>query len=186
MLSAEERRRAAGFRFERDRARWVSARRHLRSVLAGYLSVEPDALRFDESPRRRPTLRWPSRCDWLHFSLTHSGELALVAVARDRDVGVDVEVVRPDRDLGAIARRAFGDGPADALDAESPGERVRSFYRAWVRHEAHGKCLGTGVVEPDRPQAGPLLDTRDLDLEAPYVGAVAVCGRLGRLRSPGV
>ena len=182
MLSPEERFRAARFRFERDRVRWVSAHTLLRSVLASYLAVDPEALIFDVSPRGRPELRWPSQSGWLRFSLTHSGDISLVAVARGREVGVDVEIVRRDRDLDAIARRALGDGPADLLDAAPPEERTNGFYQAWVRHEARGKCLGTGVIEPDREYVGPPTETVDLELENPYMGAVAARGSVGRLR----
>ena len=182
MLSADEQARAARFRFDDDRTRWVAARIFLRTVLARYLAADPTQLTFEGSARERPRLSGPSQSGWLHFSLTHSGDLSLVAVARDRDVGVDVEVVRPNRDLRAIARRVLGNATAEALDALSAQDRVGGFYRAWVRHEARGKCLGRGLVEPDDHQDKPSPPVVDLELEAPYVGAVAVRDRVGRFR----
>jgi 4'-phosphopantetheinyl transferase len=154
----------------------------LRSVLGICLGVEPEALIFEASPRERPVLRWPSDGTWLHFSLSHSGDLALVAVARDRNVGADVERVRNGRDLVAIARRALGNELADGLAALPEAERTTAFYRAWVRAEARGKCLGTGLVELEEDQGACSVEIADVELRPDYTAAVASEDRVGRLR----
>jgi 4'-phosphopantetheinyl transferase len=182
ILTADERARAARLRFDKDRVRWIASRVLLRTVLAHYLFVGPGALIFETQPRERPVLLWPSDAAWLRFSLAHSGDLALVGVARDDDVGVDIERLRPDRDLARIARRAFGDEVADRLEAAPKADRVADFYRAWVRHEARGKCLGKGLVEPNDDDEGVSVDVADVEVVTGYAAAVATRGRMVRLR----
>jgi hypothetical protein len=141
-----------------------------------------DLLSSDEWARATRIVRWPNEGAWLRFSPSRSGSLAVVAVARDQDVGVDVEGVRPNLDFIGIASRALGDGVARELASKSGEERVTGFYRAWVREEARGKCRGTGLVEPDEEgRETPMLVT-DLELSEGYAGALAVAGHLGGVR----
>jgi len=109
----------------------------------------------------------------LEFNLSHSGEIAIVAVSTEHRVGVDVEQVRPGRDLLALAQRALGAEDMEAVRAAAPAERALVFYQRWARHEARLKCLGVGIFRES------LLDTttvrvQDLDLGPGYAGAVAV------------
>src|SRR5690349_23768292 len=78
-------------RAEQQGALWASTRAALRETLANYLDARPDALRFDETGKPRVEPRSP-----LHFNLTHSGDRALVAVATEREVGVDIERIDPE------------------------------------------------------------------------------------------
>ncbi|HEX4162067.1 MAG TPA: 4'-phosphopantetheinyl transferase superfamily protein [Acidimicrobiales bacterium] len=173
VLSEEERARAAGFRFDEDRRRWVTSRVLLRLVLGRYLDSDPAALVMASAARGRPIVRSPADSDWLSFSYSRSGELCVVAVVRGPAIGIDVERVRTDHDLVAIARRALGDDLAARLEALPDGQRVSEFYRAWVREEAKGKCRGTGLVEPDDAARRLPLFVADLALGEGYAGALA-------------
>jgi 4'-phosphopantetheinyl transferase len=182
VLSPDERARAAKFRFDHHRRRWTAARVLLRLVLAHYLGVGPESVVFEVGDQGRRIVVRPERSEWLSFSPSRSGDLALVAVGRAQRVGVDVERIRPDLDFVAMARRALGEEVADRLEAERADQRAESFFRAWVREEARGKCRGTGLVEPgDTAPDGALLVT-DLLVEDGYAGALAVDGRLGSVR----
>jgi len=149
-LPAEERERAEQFLREGVARRWVAARWALRRVLGDYLEVVPAEVRLEIGEYGKPRL---PRGSGPQFNLSHSEGLALVAVA-DRDVGVDVERIRPKR-------------PAD-------------FYAEWARHEAQLKCLGTGLggstfrsstsEVPDRK----LASVQNLDVAPGYAAAVAV------------
>ncbi len=182
VLSADECDRAARFRFDRHRRRWTAARVLLRRVLGRYLAIEPRSLVFEVGEHGRRIVGWPDHSEWLSFSPSRSGDLALVAVARGQNVGVDVERVRADLDFVAIARRALGDDVVEQLEVERGEDRVRAFFRAWVREEARGKCRGTGLVElDDEARHVPLL-VADLAVGDGYAGALATDGELGMVR----
>ena len=181
VLSDGERRRASRFRFERDRTRWVGAHVLQRVALASYLPVAPERLHLEAGPRDKPRLRGPTGGESLEFNLSHAGDLALVAVADRRAVGVDVEVHRAARDLVAIARRVLGNRVADELDSLPAAEQRVRFYQLWVRHEARMKCLGSGVVEPGDASREPLTLV-DLHVGDGYTSALAVAGPPPRIR----
>ena len=107
------------------------------------------------------------------FNLSHSGELALVALSAEHPVGVDVEQVRAERDAVALAEKALGPEDVRAVREAGPGDRDLVFHRLWARHEARLKCLGAGIFSP-APPAAPSLPVRDLELPRGYAGAVAV------------
>ncbi len=143
-LCAEERQRAARFRFARHRDRFVAARGQLREILAGYEDVEPAALRFAYGAHGKPRLAGGS----VRFNLSHSDGEALLAVAAGRDVGIDLERVRPDADCTAVARRFFSRAEATALLALPPAARAAAFFAVWTRKEAFVKARGDGLAVP--------------------------------------
>src|SRR5881394_833913 len=85
-LSDDERSRAARFRFERDRQRFVVARGVLRELLGRYLDIDPGQIRFVYNAFGKPELH-PDFGGGLNFNLAHSADLALIAIARDARVG---------------------------------------------------------------------------------------------------
>lgn len=182
VLSADEATRADRFRYESDRRRFLAAHVLVRCVLSRYLGTAPADLMLGADEDGRPLLLWPRHEAWLSFSVSHSGEVALVAVARDQSVGVDVEEVRSELDLVAIARRALGDEDADALAGMSEGMRTQRFFQLWTREEARGKCRGTGLIEPHDERRRGALDIADLEIGGGYVAALAVTDRLGDIR----
>jgi len=172
-LSAQERERAARFLRDEDRRRWTVARAALRALLAAYADADRRTLRFTDGPHGKPALA--DAAAGLRFNLSHSAGTALVAVARDREVGVDVELPRRAVDHVALARRVLTAAEADRIAAiAEPAARERAFLRAWVRWEAALKCRGTGIGGAETPSSGPLPWIADLDVEPPAAAAVAV------------
>src|SRR5215510_261615 len=102
-LSEAERVRASRFRFAADRKRFVASHTALRSILASYLDAGPRTLVFGTGPHGKPFLQAPLRGTDLQFSLTHSANLALIAVSCTREVGVDIEHLRPVKDMSGVA-----------------------------------------------------------------------------------
>jgi 4'-phosphopantetheinyl transferase len=168
-LPAEERERATSF-LRRDAARrWVTSRWALRRVLSRYLKQSPAEIELKLGERGKPRLRDDAS---LEFNLSHSEGLALVAVA-DRPVGIDIEAIRRDRDLRALAERALPAEDVAALAAAPESERSMVFYQAWTRQEAQLKCLGVGLSGPhDAPQ----MAIENLEIAPDYAAAVAVIG----------
>lgn len=155
---------------------WVVARAALRMILAGYAGVRAESLRFIEDPAGKPRLAPPHR---LEFSLSHSGTMALIAVASDRAVGVDIERLRDDVDLDEVTREFLSAADAAALAFSPADQRREAFFRAWTRREARlklkGQPLDTAVVEPALP-AGGLVVTRPLDIASGYAATIAAEG----------
>jgi phosphopantetheinyl transferase len=139
----------------RKRRRRAAARGVLRALLGHYLDVSPERVSLDVLPSGKPVLDTTGLdvLEPLQFSVSHSGGLALIAIARRLAVGVDVEVRRPTIDEGGgIARRTFGHAEARRIAALSGDARSSEFLRSWTRHEALLKCeSGQGAARGDSP-----------------------------------
>ncbi len=170
LLSAAERERAAGIRDPEAGRRWAVSRWALLEVLGRRLGTAPGAVELELGEHGKPRLVTPAG---LEFNLSHSGALALVALAAVA-VGVDVEEVKPRAtDLAAIAARVLDAETAAAVAAAAPEARPDLFFPAWARHEARLKCGGGGFGGPG---AGGPVAVADLDLGPGYAGAVALAG----------
>ena len=146
-LSPDERTRAARFCLERVRTRFIVGRGVLRTILAGYLGRAPERLCFSYGARGKPALA-PSEGTDLRFNVSHSDGCALFAVARGREVGVDVERLRPLPRAERIAERFFSLPERTALKGLPPEQRVEAFFTCWTRKEAYIKARGDGLGHP--------------------------------------
>jgi 4'-phosphopantetheinyl transferase len=148
LLGSEERSRADRFHRASDRDRYVTAHAALRTILAHYVASDPARLRFEATHSGKPAIYreagWPD----LRFNLSHSGDLAVCAVAFGREVGIDIEHIEPRRADMSIAARFFSDDEAAALRGLSEGDRPRGFLNCWTRKEAYVKGRGEGLSIP--------------------------------------
>jgi 4'-phosphopantetheinyl transferase len=147
-LSADEQARAQRFIPARVRRHFVATRGVLRTLLGGYLETDPAGLVFHYSARNKPSLAPPHEASGISFNVAHSGGLALLAFAHGREVGVDVEQVRPDVDVEGIARRFFSPLEQEQLAALPPQDKCEAFFRCWTRKEAYIKAKGEGLWLP--------------------------------------
>jgi len=145
-LSSDELARAARFHFERDRTRFLVARAALREILAHYLGASPAEIAFVYGDHGKPALA-PPHGD-LRFNLSHSHGLALCAVTRGREVGVDVERIRELDDLEDLARSVFSARELAALHRLPEPGLLAGFFTGWTRKEAFIKALGEGLSHP--------------------------------------
>ena len=185
LLDEHEAERAARFRFQADRDRFVLATALLRMVAAEHADTEPSDVRLDRSCEEcgqqhgRPRLPGTG----LEASISHSGEIVAVALTDRCPVGVDVEVISS-RDYEPLIRSV-------CTAAERPFVLVAAdFYAYWTRKEAVLKATGQGlrtpmtsvtVTPPGLPArllgldgAQPLCELADISAGAGYAGAVAV------------
>jgi 4'-phosphopantetheinyl transferase len=139
--TGDERDRASRFRRAQDGERYLVAHGALRFLLGRYLTCDPLSLRFAVSRNGKPFLENQR----LHFNLSHSGDFALIAVAQNRPVGADIEVVRPMSDLDAVAARVCTPGELDRLSQLANPDRERAFFAMWTRKEALAKATGEGI-----------------------------------------
>lgn len=148
LLSADENARATRFRFPSDRQRFIAGRASLRRILAQYLGKDPSALRFSYGAAGKPKLLEQDHGGMLHFNLAHSEDWGLLAIARSRTIGVDLERVRFSDDLGEVAKRFFAPAEGAALEEFAPPLYEQAFFACWTRKEAFLKALGTGLNLP--------------------------------------
>ncbi len=154
MLSPAEWVRAARFHQERDRERFLAAHGLLRCILGRYLRMDPRDLTFGAGAYGKPALLANFR--GLQFNLSHSDQLMLLAVTATREVGVDLEYMRPGVPFETLAEHYFDPSEAWSIRTAPPTERASRFYETWTSTEARLKAAGTGfaaartVVEPDR------------------------------------
>ncbi len=144
-LSVAERDRAARFKFPPDRRRYLIAHAALRSVLGMYLSVQPDEIEFSSGPVGKPKLTPNFAGSEIEFNLSHSGELALIAVTRGGAVGIDIERIQEDFAFESVAQRFFTSREVAALQVLPPEFRREAFYKCWTGKEALMKGKGLGL-----------------------------------------
>jgi 4'-phosphopantetheinyl transferase len=202
VLSSDESARASRFHFPADRQRYVAARAMLRTILAGYLETDPRCVSFAYSQKEKPSLGPAHVGNGVTFNISHSGGIALLAFARKRQIGIDVEQVRYDFDVEAIARRFFSAHEQEQLAALPKEKKFASFFRCWTRKEAYIKATGDGLslplhqfdvsivpengdallsTRPDNSEAG-LWSLREIPAGAGYIAALCVRGRGWQLK----
>lgn len=147
-LAEDERVRAARFIFERDRTYYVAAHGILREVLGGYLHCEPASLRFVQGPQGKPSVVSGNSDHRIRFNLSHSHGLAVLAIARDREVGIDTEFMRADFAGQEIAKRYFSAREVRDLQCLREELRTEGFFLCWTRKEAYVKAKGLGLQIP--------------------------------------
>lgn len=169
-LSEDEKARASRFVFEQDRVRFVAARGLLRELLGRTLGERPETLRFSYGKRGKPALTGHA----LRFNLSHSHGKAAYVLSSRREVGIDLERIRPVERAERIAERLFSPDELEALRALDGEEREKEFFRAWTRREAHGKASGQGLAGGATASDGWTMIS--LDPAPDYVAALAVEG----------
>jgi 4'-phosphopantetheinyl transferase len=197
-LSDDERARAARFYFERDRTAYAVARGALRTLCGRYLGRAAASLEFGYRDKGKPYLvaTGQSTDEHLRFNVSHSGDFALIGLALDREIGVDVERRRAMPDLGSLAQASFSPDEYARFCALPPHDREIAFFLCWSRKEAFIKATGEGVsqlaefdvsLEPGEPAqllrvaheppGAPRWSLRDLPAIPGYAAALVVDGR---------
>ncbi|MFN2384285.1 MAG: 4'-phosphopantetheinyl transferase superfamily protein, partial [Gemmatimonadota bacterium] len=172
----------------------AAGRAALRRILARYLDRPPGSLRIDTAPGGKPHLADSTEPSPVRFNLAHTASLALIAITRHREVGVDVERLRRDVPYDALAARYFAADEIAALRAFEPLDRPAAFFGCWTRKEAFLKARGDGLRVPlagvtvalapgpgpvalsiaDDPSEAARWSVVSVDAGAGYAAAVAV------------
>jgi 4'-phosphopantetheinyl transferase len=164
LLSGPELRRADRFHHDADRRRYIVSHAMLRCVLGEYLDLPPNQVRIATGPHGKPFVEAAREAGGLQFSLSHSGDLVLLAVSGGGAVGVDVEAVRILRDRGAMAAEALTPSELQQLERLPHGVQDEFFLRWWTAKEAFLKAIGVGLTCPLRQVELTLGARHDLRL----------------------
>ncbi len=167
ILSLAEQARANRFRHACDHDRYIIAHGSLRMLLGRYVDESPEQLEFSHTPQGKPRLVNPTHPS-LRFNLSHSGKLALVAVAYGREVGIDVERIDPNYDFESVAREFFTPAEKAALRASPSHEQRNTFFQLWTCKESVLKAMGEGFRRsPTSISLSLQRDGKSVELEIP-------------------
>ena len=192
-LDQRELERARRFVYADDARRYVRAHVALRAILGSYMGRDPAALDFVEHELGKPRLQ--QTLEGRYFNLSHSKDMALLALGAADELGVDIEAVRDDLPGEELASAVLCAAELEELCAQPEGERAQPFVTCWTRKEACLKALGLGLnLEPRALHVGfesermrlsvgaRLLEVETLPSPAGYRAAVAALGGLGKVR----
>jgi 4'-phosphopantetheinyl transferase len=145
-LSSDEQMRAERFRFAHDRRRYIVAHGMMRAILADYLDMTPQQIRFVTGDYGKPALA-PDQGQ-IDFNLSHSEDLAIVACTYNRELGVDIEYMRPLDEIDLIAAHFFAPAERAVLLQMAEEQKLQAFYACWTHKEAYIKAIGLGLAMP--------------------------------------
>ena len=206
VLAPDEADIANRFHQQRHRRRYVASRSSLRRLLSCYTAFAAEQITFGYSRTGKPYLNHDGGDLDLKFNLSHSEDRALVAVARDAIIGVDLERCRELDDLDGVAKTCFAPRELQMLHSLPDTQVIEGFYNCWTRKEAFVKALGEGLgyplknfvvsLSPDEPPAILKVDGDSATctqwqvfsptLDAGYVCAIVVQGKHWNLSNMGV
>lgn len=196
VLSEVEFSKAQKFYFQADRIRYACTRATTRRILGKYLHIAPGNLVFGYNQYGKPHLDDMKLERNLDFNISHAGNISLLAVVKDRRIGVDLEKVHNDDSLNTIAKRFFTPDEFERLILLPDALRPEAFFTCWTRKEAFIKARGEGLTipldqfavtfSPDEipgvtynrytPEESELWEMYHLEPDEGYVGALVVEG----------
>lgn len=196
VLSADEMQRAKRFVFDLHRNRFARGRYALRKILADYLHLRARAVPLALATYGKPYLDVK---DAFGFNLSHTDDLALLAVGAMPDIGVDVEMLHLPKDIRALAHSVFSPAENAAFATLADDALVTPFFNCWTQKEAVLKALGTGLslaansihvgLDPTRKnikspleRSAPTISVVSLAQSADAIAALAVVGGFDQVR----
>lgn len=143
--SQEELTRAMRFGQEVRQRHFIAVRVALRRLLGLFLGLGPENVALGVGEHGKPVLAGCLQDKGLVFNISHSGDWTLLAFARDRALGIDVERVRPLSQQSALAERCLAEAELQSWRHLTESDRLLEFFRYWVCKEAFGKATGLGI-----------------------------------------
>lgn len=173
VLAMDEIARADRFHFDKDRLKFIRCRVALRGLLAKYVGVPARKIHFEYQSGGKPQLSKEQNHRQVEFNVSHSGDVALIAVGTKHRLGIDIEKIRHDVDTFSLAERFFSARERAGIRALPETLRLPAFYACWTRKEAFLKATGDGLSFPladfsmtTDPNGHPKLEEIRGDFEA--------------------
>jgi len=196
-LPNDEKEKADNIRYEENRKSYIISRGILRTVLSEYLRIKPADIVFEYNKHGKPSIANGLNPRNVRFNLSHSNDLILYAVAKNKEVGIDVEHMRDVDRAERIIERFFSPEQRDFYNSQAESMKKTAFFRLWTRREAYGKAMGRGFSVPAVDCGIPLMRSDrkpasvqvvsgkwsiyDLEQDDDYVSAVTIEGQIRRI-----
>ncbi|MFK7859957.1 MAG: 4'-phosphopantetheinyl transferase superfamily protein [Granulosicoccus sp.] len=148
LLSQSETLRASTFSSPRRRWQYVQCHALLRELLSKHVDIAADQIELCEGEYGKPALSGRAAESGAKFNISHSGSLAVIAVGTGVDIGVDIEQIKPGRNILDIADHFFNPSETQAIHAMHRSEQESAFYSCWCRKESFIKATGMGLGMP--------------------------------------
>lgn len=146
LLNTEEQARANRYYFPRHKRRFINARATLRIILSRYLNIPADRLEFTYNAQGKPNVINKQK---LEFNISHSAELALIAVGKGFPMGVDIEHYSA-RPYEGIAKNLFSEQELTEFNKTPSFLKPAVFFHVWAQKEAFIKASGLGLSYPTK------------------------------------
>ena len=180
ILCAEEISRGERLLDVRKKAQFIAARTYLRTILGGYLQIQPNQVKFHYNQYGKPSLSDIHHSS-LFFNLSHSGDWGVLAVATKKAVGVDLEYIDPEMNFFQLSHSYFNAQEKLCLDQYPHSRQRRGFYRLWTQKEAMLKFLGSGFSISPGVESRSNVELRTFPIQANYIFSVAFRERVKKI-----
>lgn len=179
LLSDAEKERSEQFKFFKHRKHFIASHGFLHSVLAYYLDIAAEEILFSQGENGKPFISTEQNPQNIQFNMSHSGNIAILAVCRQHSVGIDIEFMERKTDWQGVIKRYFTENEQRKIHALPEELQKDAFYRVWTRKEAHMKVTGEGLrlspskfevsVPPEPPSLITAADilTKTVDTDKP-------------------
>ncbi len=147
VLNSAEHARWQRMRSPTKQREFLVGRTAIRRAIGALTATAPAAIEVAYGAQGKPYVKGDTR---LHFNLSHSGDLALLALSRRGPIGIDIEIERARRPFRRLANRFFAAPEAAWFEATPAGRQRQAFYRMWTLKEAYLKAIGTGLTLSSR------------------------------------
>ncbi len=148
LLSAAEKARSEQFKDFKHRKLFIASHGFLHSALSYYLDISAEDILFDYGHNGKPQLLQEQNPDNIQFNLSHSGNLAILAICKTQALGVDIESIQRRTDWQGVMKRFFTPNEQQAIMKLPEEQQKAAFYTVWTRKEAHMKVTGEGLKLP--------------------------------------
>ena len=146
ILSKDEQERAEKLKTEDKRQQYIITRGNLRKCLGLLTESDPAVFKFKYLKHGKPVLEDSTLYTDITFNVSHSNDVALVAISRKQNIGIDVEKINYEADHQALVTRFFSKAEQAEFNNYSESIKAKAFYACWTRKEAFIKATGDGVT----------------------------------------
>ena len=145
LLSAKEKERSERFKFYKHRKDFIASHGFLHTVLAYYNDTPANEIEFFHSEKGKPFLLKKQNRNNIQFNLSHSNNMAILAVCKKHSLGVDIEYAEKKVDWEGISKRFFTPKEQSTFFKLPEDQQEDAFFKIWTRKEAHMKVTGFGL-----------------------------------------
>jgi len=168
ILSNDEKVRVDRLRSEKDKIRFIVSRGLLRKSLSSYLNAPPSEIAFTYNKYGKPSVNSKYNLENIKFNVSHSKNLAVYAITKNREVGIDLEYIRKVNKADKIVGRFFTEEESEFYYSQPDDKKELAFFTLWTRKEAYSKARGMGIGLPAKEfdlKLIPTLETKTTDVE---------------------